>query len=299
MELRQFATFTGDEVAFKDFFMNKSKSLILLAKVFCVYSQLSAQLITSVPGPMAQGGMVMPMVTITATSGPGTNPTAGTINVNFNHNHSLDPIILRPHQEWQPNTWFASTAAWRPFIGSPTGVGGTPAANAGAGGLYNNRYGFMFMSNGSMMMANVPTGHSLGLRLTSITSPNLKSYNYLNAPNIWDEVWTGGVGSHVLWNGSMWHNYYVMPAGTPPGTYFATYEVFMASTPFTGSTGPAQYDAAALSALQNPNFTTATITYQFTVIPEPGTFVIGALLLVALLVWRKKFFGKHRVRACR
>ena len=253
-----------------------------------------ATLIFHVPGPMMQGGMVMPMVTITATSGPASNPSAGTINVAFSHNHTLDPIILRPHQQWQPNTWFDVSASWRPFIGSPVGVGGTPLPNAGAGDLYNNRYGFMFMSNPMMGMANIPTGNSLGIRLTSITSPNLKSYNYLNAPNIWDEVWTGGVGSHVLWNGSMWHNYYVMPANTPPGTYFATYEIFMASTPFTGSRGPAQYDALALAALQNPNFTTTTITYQFTVIPEPGTLVLAALVLAIVCVWRKTFSARTR-----
>lgn len=243
-----------------------------------------ATLVLSVPGPHDQGGMIMPMISITATAGPASNPTAGIINVNFGPH---TPPVLRPHQEWWPNTWFDTTAAWRPFIGSPTGVGGTPAPNSGAGEIYNNQYGFMFMSNPMMGMANIPAGQSLGIRLTAISSPNLKSYNYLNAPNIWDEVWSGGVGTHVLWNGTMWHNYYTMPANTPAGTYTATYEIFIASTPFTGNTGPAQYDAAALAALQNPNFQTATLTYTFTVIPEPGLAALLAVVLALVILVRK------------
>lgn len=238
---------------------------------------VKAQLVTAVPGPSDQGGMIMPLVTITATSGPATNPTTGTINVNFSP--AATPV-LRPHQEWLPGTWFDSTASWRPSLGSAAGVGGTPVANAGAGDLYNNQYGFMFMSNPMMGMAAVPAGNSLGLRLTGVSSPDLGAYNYINAANTWDEVWAGGVGSQVLWNGTMWHNYFTLPASAPGGTYTANFEVFMASTPFTGSTGFAQYDAAALSAAQNPDFTTASINYTFTVIPEPSAFALLAFVLL-------------------
>lgn len=225
----------------------------------------------------------MPMVTIQATSGTASNPTAGVINLAFTPGSPQ----LRPLEEWSPGSWFADTAAWRSDLGSPAGVGGTPMANAGGGGLFNNQYGFMFMSMGTMMMANLPAGKSLGIKLTSISSSSLESFNYGNAANRWDEVWSAGVGSQVLWNGSMWHNYYVLPAGSPAGIYTASYEIFIADTPFTGATGFAQYDAAALAAAMDSNFAPATVNYSWTVIPEPSTYMLLGAGLAVLSAWRR------------
>ncbi len=245
-----------------------------------------AALITAVPGPDDQGGMLMPMVTITATAGMATNPTAGTINLSFS---PPETPVLSTLEEWSPGDWFADTAAWRSDIGSPAGVGGTPPANAGNGGLFSNRYGFMFMTMGTMMMANIPTGKSLAIKLTSISSLDMTSYNYTNAANRWDEVWSAGVDSQVLWNGSMWHNYYVLPAGSAPGTYSASYEIFIADTPFTGTTGFAQYDAAADAAVKDMNFTSTTVNYTWTVVPEPSVLALGAFATgVLFLVMRRR-----------
>ncbi len=256
-----------------------SFSLFLLFPVLALAGEISA-----VPGPDDQGGMIMPMVTIVATSGPATNPTSGTINISFSP--SSTPV-LRPLTEWSPGSWFADTAAWRGDLSPVDGsVPGMPTVNAGDGALFNNQYGFMFMSMGTMMMAHVPAGNALAIKLDSITTTELKSFNYSNAANRWDQVF-GTVGSQVLWNGSMWHNYFTLPAGAAAGSYTAVFEIFLASTPFTGTTGFAQYDAAALSAVKNTNFTSAFVTYNFTVIPEPTA---GMLLGLGglLLVWRRR-----------
>jgi hypothetical protein len=235
-----------------------------------------AALITAPPGPDDQGGMLMPMVTITATAGGNTDPTAGTVNI-------MPPSgtpSLKATQQWIPGAWYAEDAAWRADLGSPEGVGGTPAANAGNGSLFNNQYGFMF-STMSGMSGNVPVGNSLAIRLDSISSPQLKSFNYGNATNRWDQVFDGA-GSQVLWSGSMWHNYFTMPASTPEGTYSATFEIFVADTPFTGTTGFAQYDSAALTAAKNSNFTSAFVTYNFNVVPEPSSSILLGMASLAI-----------------
>lgn len=228
----------------------------------------------------------MPMVTITGADN-NTNPTSGTISVSFN---PLTTPQMKSLEQWSPGSWFAETAAWRADLGSPAGVGGTPVANAGAGDLFNNQFGFMFMAMPMMGTANIPSGKSLAIKLTSVSSPLLESYNYGNAANRWDQVFAN-VGDQVLWNGSMWHNYFTLPSIAAPGTYTATFEIFIANTPFTGTTGFAQYDTAALSAQKDTNFTAASVTYNWVVpIPEPSTYalLIGAGMLGVALLQRSR-----------
>jgi len=76
----------------------------------------------------------------------------------------------------------------------------------------------------------------------------------------------------------MWHNYFTLPASAAPGTYTAEFEFFIADTPFTGSTGYAQYDATALAATADTNFVPASVTYTWEVapVPEPSTIVMLA-----------------------
>lgn len=246
------------------------KTTLALLCTVAMAANTHAALITAVPGPDDQGGMIMPMVTITATAGTASDPTAGTINVNW----SPTTPVLRPLSYWSPGDWFAETAAWRADLSPLDGtVLGMPSVNAGNGDLFNNQYGFMFMAMPMMGMANVPAGNSLAIRLDSISSPDLLAFNYGNLDNRWDQVFTG-VDTQVLWNGSMWHNYFTVPASTPLGTYTAGFEIFIASTPFTGGTGFAQYDAAALSAARNTNFTSAFVTHNFIVIPEPSIVIL-------------------------
>jgi len=261
----------------------KNKFTIFTAAVVLAASPLHAGLITAVPGPDDQGGMKMPMVTITGAD-DNMDPTSGTLSISFNPGTTP---VLSTLEAWSPGSWFADTAGWRNDIGSPAGVGGTPPANAGNGDLFNNQYGFMFMAMPMMGMANLPTGKSLAIKLTAASSSLLESYNYVNAQNRWDQVFPS-IGSQVLWNGSMWHNYFTLPSSVLAGTYSATFEIFIASTAFTGTTGFAQYDASALSATADTNFTSASVNYSWTVVPEPSTCALLALGVLALMARHRK-----------
>lgn len=259
---------------------------ILTASVSLLWAlTVQADLITSIPGPDDQGGMKMPVVTITGAD-DNSNPTTGTISISFD---SGATPILSTLEEWSPGSWFSDAAGWRQDLGSPVGVGGTPVANAGSGDLFNNQYGFMFMANPMMGTAYIPTGKSLAIRLTAVSSPLLESFNYVNAQNRWDPVFTGS-DPQVLWSGSMWHNYFTLPSGAPAGTYSATFEVFIADQAFASGTGFADYSASALAAAQDPGFSPASVTYTWTAVPEVSSLALvafGGLVLVAAIRLRK------------
>jgi hypothetical protein len=239
-------------------------TLVLAVSFFAAPQLLRAELLEFLPGPDDQGGMIMPMVMITDTDNL-QNPTFGTLRVNFNP--STVPQ-LADLQHWSPGSWLPADAAWRPDLGSPTGVGGTPAANAGRGDLFNNQYGFTFMANPNMGRAFVPVGKSLGIRLVSLSSPLLRSFHYDDWDNLWDEVLGPVIRPQVLWNGGMWHNYYTLPASAPPGQYTATYEIFIANRAFSGDQR-VDYSPGAVLATADPNFTPVRITYTWTVYGEP------------------------------
>jgi len=247
---------------------------------------VSAAVISAVPGPDDQGGMIMPMVTITGADNY-ENPTSGTITITFN---PTSVPVLSPLETWSPGDWFAEGAAWRVDLGSAAGIGGTPEANAGNGDLFNNQYGFMFMAMPMMGSAYVPTGKSLAIQLTALSSSSLEVYNYGNAENRWDSVFST-VGSQVLWNGTMWHSYFTLPSIAEPGTYTATFEVFIANQAFTSGTGYVDYSASALTASRDGNFTSAFVDYTWSVIPEPSSLI---LLTLALLCGCAGWLGKRR-----
>ncbi len=232
--------------------------------IVCAFAaRAHAGLLTSVPGPDEQGGMIMPQVFITNTDDPD-NPTRGKLNVSFAPG---EIPVLAGLQDWWSGAWFDADAAWRGDIGSPAGAGGTPARNAGNGDLFNCQYGFTFVANPALGAAYVPYGKCLAIRLKSVSSPLLRSFNYDDYDNIWDEV-LSAERPQVLWTGDMWHNYYTLPADAAPGTYTATYEVFIADAEFTGGTGFADYSPAAISAEADADFTPATLTYSW-IVPAP------------------------------
>ena len=234
---------------------------LLIAPAVCATMAVAqAGLITSVPGPDDQGGMIMPLVYITNTDNP-QDPTRGTLAVMFD---PLSPPVLAGLQEWSRGNWFAAGAAWRADLGSPAGTGGTPAANAGRGDLFNSQYGFTFWADPAQGWAYVPWGKCLAIRLKSRSSVHLRAFNYDDFDNIWDEVMSPD-RPQVLWDGTMWHNYFTLPAGAPPGIYTAVYEIFIANAEFQGATGFVDYSPSALAAAADPDITPVTVTYTWVV----------------------------------
>jgi MYXO-CTERM domain-containing protein len=79
-------------------------------------------------------------------------------------------------------------------------------------------------------------------------------------------------------------------------TVTAEFEIFISDTPFTGTTGFAQYDAAAANAVANATFTPASLTYTWTVsaVPEPATIGLAAVAGLAALPFLRR---RRRLRA--
>lgn len=259
-----------------------TKKIFLLCAALAASNPGAAAVeITAVPSAMNQGGMIMPVVYITDADNLD-NPTTGALRVSF---APTTVPLLADLQTYSAGNWFASGAPWRPDLGSPEGVGGTPADSAGNGDLFSSRYGFTFSKVVlGVTNASIPAGKSLGLRLMSMSSPLMESYNYVNTGGVtlWDRVFPA-TNAQVLWNGMMWHNYFTLPSDAATGTYTAQFEVFIADQAFNtnAGTGRADYTAPALTAPQNPGFTTATINYTWTVVPEPSIAGLLALGLVA------------------
>ena len=65
------------------------------------------------------------------------------------------------------------------------------------------------------------------------------------------------------------------------------------SAAFTGTTGFAQYDAVALGAVKDSNFTSATVNYTWTVVPEPSTFALLGAGLLALAAAHGNLVRRH------
>lgn len=250
---------------------------LLTAVVLAAATSATGEVLSSIPGPDAQGGMIMPMVMIINSDNPA-EPTTGELAISFSP--SAVPV-LKPLSEWSPGGWFAEGALWREDLSPPVGVGSTPPANAGSGALFNSQYGFTWMANPMMEMAFVPTGKALGIRLVSRSSEDIAIFNH-GSGTLWDPILTE-IGSQVLWSGNMWHPVFTVSSGAAVGTYTVEFEIFIADTTFTSGTGWVDYSLSALAANENPNFATATVVFEFAVIPEPETFAAAAGLLMLLL----------------
>jgi hypothetical protein len=220
--------------------------------------------LTAIPGPDDQGGMLMPMVTLTGT----------TLNLSFN---PPSTPVLRSLEYWSPGDTFLDASAWNSLLDPVDGQGA----------LFNNQYGFMFMANPMMGMDYVPSGKSLGIRLLSHSSTLLESWNYVNSLNLFDEVFAS-VGDQVLWNGSMWHNYFTLPDAAAPGAYTASFEVFIADATFTEGTGWVDYTPGALAAAQDTGYSTVSVNYTWQVVPEPSSALLLAGGAAMLLARRKR-----------
>ena len=219
-----------------------------------------ATVLTSIPGPDAQppgeSGMIMPMVML--------NEGTKTLSLMFD---PYTPPLLAPLTYYSPGDSFAPGAVWYSLLNPAPG---------GAGALFSNRFGF------SSMSVTLPSDRALAIRLASVSSGLMEFWNYVDGDTFFDEVFTGA-GDQVLWDGVMWHNYFTLPSSAAPGTYTASFEVFVANATFTSGTGHADYTAAALAATRDMFYNTVTIDYTWQAIPEPSTYLLlisaGASLL--------------------
>ena len=220
----------------------------LLAVISVTLSAISAKsaVLTSIPGPDDQGGMIMPMVMLSGNS----------LSVMFTP--PLESPLLASLEHWSPGDAFQASSAWYTEL-DPMG---------GSGALFNNQYGFTFMGS-------IPTGGVLGIRLLSASSNLLQSWNYVNSQNRFDRVFQN-VGDQVLWNGSMWHSYFTIHADVDPGIYSATFQVFIANGAFTTGSGFVDYGASAQAATQDMNYAPVNITYSWevAVVPEPSSILL-------------------------
>lgn len=244
--------------------MKRFTAILAILGAVLVTRPTYAEILTAIPGPDDQGalqgdgtvGMIMPMVSVSGT----------TLSLMFMPPYAPELASL---SFWSPGDTFQPGAAWYNLL-DPVG---------GQGALFNNQYGFM-------LMGSQPATGSLAIRLTSTSSSLLQSWNYLNASNRFDLVFQE-VGDQVLWSGGMWHNYFTLPSNAAPGTYSATFEIFVANATFTTGTGYVDYTDTAKNATQDTNYNSVTVNYQWTVVPEPTTMLLSLAGLAALVARRR------------
>jgi len=175
-------------------------------------SSLHAAILTSVP---MQGGMVMPMLRYTAST--------GTLTV------TMDPTVpqLTPLLVSNLGDYFDPADPWYEYL-DPTRQGLA----------FSRRYGFVMDTASDPL----PAGRAIWIRKLS-SSANLGAYRYRSGANkAWDPIFgTAGTTNALQWDGTMFHPGFTAPPGTQ--TYTATFEAFVmdttTGTPVPGgSTGP-------------------------------------------------------------
>lgn len=240
--------------------MKNCLSAIIAIAISAISTQ--AAILTSIPGPDDQGGMIMPMVTLSGDS----------LSIMFMPPSELPRLASLDY--WSPGDTFNPSSAWHAEL-DPL---------SGNGALFNNQYGLTFMGS-------IPAGGALGIRLLSTSSNLLQAWNYVKSQNRFDQIFQH-IGDQVLWNGSMWHNYFTLPEDAAPGVYSATFQVFIADGTFVAGSGFADYSLSALTATQNMSYTPVNITYSWEVaaIPEPSSLLLlgGMGTCVILLKLRKR-----------
>lgn len=184
--------------------------------VMCGISTATAAVLNAVP---MQGGMVMPMVSYSA--------SAGKINVMMpSEVPQLTPLLVsNPADSFDPaDPWYDELDPSR------------------RGASFSRRYGFVMAA----MSDPLPTGTQMWIRKLS-GPPELKLFRYAaSVPKAFDLIFgTDGVTNALYWDGSMFHPAIAAPPGT--NSFTATFEVYLVDTN-TGqpvpnsSSGPLVFD---------------------------------------------------------
>jgi len=240
----------------------------LIALSAALMSAQAQTVLTQIPDPDRQGGMIMPMVVVDADT--------QTLSLMFGA-HPMP--ILQGLDSYVPDSTFQPSAAWYSLL--------APAPD-GAGALFSSRYGFTAMYATDTFL---PEAESLAIRALSFNSPNLAAWNYQSGQSFFDRIMgSDGAGGYnqVLWDGSMWHTPFTLPADAGPGTYTATFEVYVvdSSAVTDGWVGYGNYSEEALAAPRDANYNSVDITYTWTVVPEPSAWALAAAGLAGLVIAR-------------
>ncbi len=180
-----------------------------------VLAPVRAYVLTTLPGPDDQGGMIMPNVYFNGQKfivSAWTDTEENTIGAGMAELANL--------AYWSPGDTLNPSDPWYNLL-DPVG---------GSGLYFSNRFG-LTMDPASEFL---PDGTSIGVRLVSSTA-GISFYNYrsgLSGTALFDQVFfldPAQENDYVLWNGNMWHFYAVADA---PGTYSATFEIFLADAAF-------------------------------------------------------------------
>jgi len=148
-----------------------------------------------------QGGMAMPMVSYSATSGAISVMMPAAVPL-------LTPLLVS-----NPTNSFDSAAPWFSLL--------DPSAQ---GWAFSRRYGFDMAT----MTDPLPANTQMWIRKLA-GSADLKIYNYLSSPPTFIPVFgTDGTTNAVYWSGLMWHPVVAAPPGT--NNYTATFEVYLVDT---------------------------------------------------------------------
>ncbi len=223
-----------------------------------------AAVLDALPNAMAQGGMVHIDVVFT-----------GNMSASFTSTLEFGGSVVPPMKPltlWSPGDTINPSKAYYDEI--------DPTQSAM---MFSSRWGFRLDTDNSVP---VPTGTSLGIRMTSCT-PGLGAYFYNSVGSgTFQPVFltTAAPHDYVLWSGTMWHPYFTMPNTTPHGTTInATFEFFLANQTNSGNvdwTTTAGYE---------PGYTVGTQTITWTAIPEPSVMglFIGASMALAVVRLRR------------
>lgn len=173
------------------------KHLFLTASLLAIAARSSATVLTTLPTPMSQGGMIHINIAFNeGTSVLTAEPEAGT------------PVI-KPLSAWKPGDTFSPSSPWYSTL-DPTQ----------AAGMFNSQFGLVLFNSDPL-----PAGSQIMVGLVSAT-PGLEVFQWKNTD---PQNFTGILGTNssaTSWNwGSvahgMTHPMFVMPAGSS-GTASAT-----------------------------------------------------------------------------
>lgn len=166
------------------------KTFYLTALLFAVAARSGATVLTTLPTPMNQGGMIH-------------------INVAFNETTSLltaapetGTPVIKPLSVWKPGDTFSPTSPWHSTL--------DPSQ---AAGMFNSQFGLVLFESDPL-----PAGSQIMVGLVS-TTPGLEVFQWKNTdPQNFNGI-LGTDGSATSWNwGSvahgMTHPMFVMPAGS-------------------------------------------------------------------------------------